>query len=397
MKHLTENRYLFAPEGEGGSGPAPSIPAAPSSTPTGSMSEQNAPEPINSNDLTPSEAGRILRSLRKPRATDAEVAAEAAPPEVDQSAPQPEITSQEDGPAPDPDQATGETEEQAPPDEGQEPREPPRSWSKEAREMWSSLDPAQQDYILTRDKEDSTAVRKAQNEAAQLRQYAQQAVETERMQLAQVREQYEAALPDLYRMLATNEAFADIQSFDDVERLAKEDWARYVEYDAYTKKVGLVQQQMLAAQQRQAQEYQHNWANWSTQQDQRFAERVPDMRDPEKAKSVHEAGAKTLTDVGFSPHEINELWHGRASLSMRDARVQELFHDAIKFRSSKSKVEAARSQPLPAVQRPGVAQSGNRPAHALTAAKQKLGQSGSIEDGLAVLRAQRAANARRSR
>jgi hypothetical protein len=361
------------------------------------MSEQNAPEPINSNDLTPSEAGRILRSLRKPRATDAEVAAEAAPPEVDQSAPQPEITSQEDGPAPDPDQATGETEEQAPPDEGQEPREPPRSWSKEAREMWSSLDPAQQDYILTRDKEDSTAVRKAQNEAAQLRQYAQQAVETERMQLAQVREQYEAALPDLYRMLATNEAFADIQSFDDVERLAKEDWARYVEYDAYTKKVGLVQQQMLAAQQRQAQEYQHNWANWSTQQDQRFAERVPDMRDPEKAKSVHEAGAKTLTDVGFSPHEINELWHGRASLSMRDARVQELFHDAIKFRSSKSKVEAARSQPLPAVQRPGVAQSGNRPAHALTAAKQKLGQSGSIEDGLAVLRAQRAANARRSR
>jgi hypothetical protein len=154
---------------------------------------------------------------------------------------------------------------------------------------------------------------------------------------------------------------------------------------------------MVAAQQRQAEEYQHNWMRWSTAQDQRFAERVPEMKEPEKAKIVHEAGAKTLTDVGFSPHEINELWHGRASLSMRDARVQELFHDAIKFRASKGKLQAARVQPLPAVQRPGATSSGNRNVHALTAAKQKLSQSGSIEDGLAVLRAQRAANAKRSR
>jgi len=349
--------------------------------------------------MTPSDAGRILRSLRKTQAAEAAPAA-ATPPsfaaEYGASAPE-EIPSQEDGPAPDADQASAETDEQASQDEGPAPSEPPKSWSKEAREVWASLDPETQNYIAQRDREDSTAVRKAQSEAAQLRQYAQQAVETERMQLEQVRSQYEAALPDLYRMLSQNEQFADIQSFDDVERLAKEDWARYVEYDAYTKKVGLVQSQMVAAQQRQAEEYQHNWMRWSTAQDQRFAERVPEMKEPEKAKIVHEAGAKTLTDVGFSPHEINELWHGRASLSMRDARVQELFHDAIKFRASKGKLQAARVQPLPAVQRPGATSSGNRNVHALTAAKQKLSQSGSIEDGLAVLRAQRAANAKRSR
>jgi hypothetical protein len=382
-------RILYAPEGEGGSAaPAAPAPAAPAPA---------APAaPITSAEMTPSDAGRILRSLRKTQAAEAA----AAPPTdgvEDLAVYGDEIPSQEDGPAPDQDQASAETDEQAP--DGDEPQasEPPKSWSKEAREIWSSLDPQVQAYIAQRDSEDSTAVRKAQSEANQLRQYAQQAVEAEKAQLEQVRQQYEAALPDLYNMLSQSEEFSDIQSFEDVERMAKEDWARYIEYDAHVKKVGIVQAQMLQAQQRQQQEYANNWQRWSTQEDMKFAERVPDMKDPVKAKVVHETGAKTLTDVGFSPHEINELWHGRASLSMRDARVQELFHDAIKFRASKGKVEAARAQPLPTVQRPGVAQFGNRNAQALQSAKQKLSQSGSIEDGLTLLRAQRAANARRSR
>jgi len=380
---------VYAPEGEGGSAAPAAVPAAPAAPAPSSI-----PAEISSVDLTPSQAGRMLRSLRKPRASDEEVQAEAAPPE-DGSAPQQEITSaSEDGPAPDADQATGETEEQAPADEDQPPREAPRSWSKEAREAWPHLDPAMQDYLLTRDREDSAVVRKAQNEAAQIRKVAEQAVQMERMQLEQVRQQYEAALPDLYQMLSQGDQFADIQSFDDVERLAKEDWARYIEYDAHVKKVGIVQAQMLQAQQRQAQEYQHNWARWSNAQDQKFAERVPDMKVPEKAKVVHEAGAKTLTDVGFSPHEINELWHGRASLSMRDARVQELFHDAIKFRSSRGKVDAALAKPLPAVQRPGATFSGNRNVAALQTAKQKLAASGDVKDGVALMRAQRAARAR---
>jgi len=390
-------RIVYAADGEGGSA-APLAPApAPASAPSGGdgSPSSNVSHPISSADLTPSDAGRMLRALRKPKATDAEVAAEAAPPEIDVSAPQAEISSQEDGSAP-PEEASVETDEGAP--EETPSSEPPRSWSKEAREAWASLDPAMQAYISQRDSEDSTAVRKAQSEASQLRQYAEQAVQTERMQLEQVRQQYEQALPDLYQMLSANDQFADIQTYADVERMAKEDWARYIEYDAYTKKVGIVQAQMLQAQQRQQQEYVHNWTRWSTQEDQKFATARPEMRDPVKARGVHEAGAKTLTDVGFTPHEINELWNGRASLSMRDHRVQELFHDAIKFRSSKAKVETARQNPLPSVQRPGVAQFGGaRNVQALQSAKQKLAATGDVKDGVALLRAQRAAKAARSR
>jgi hypothetical protein len=355
---------------------------------------------ISSAELTPSQAGRMLRNLRKPKGAAADPQDSAPPAEADDGASLPTGADTPDGTAPDQpegDQATGEIAEDAPQGDDLAPSEPPRSWSAEDRAIWSELTPAAQEKILARASEDERATRKAQNEAAQIRQSMDQQLLGERTQLEQVRQQYEAALPDLYRMLASSEQFQDIQSFEDVEALAKTDWARYIEYDAHVKKVGIVQQQMLQAQQRQAEEYNHNWARWSTQEDQKFAERVPDMRDPGKAKVVHDTGAKTLTDVGFSAHEINELWNGRASLSMRDHRVQELFHDAIKFRASKGQVESARARSLPAVQRPGVAQSGNRNVQALQSAKQKLSATGNIKDGVALLRAQRAANARAGR
>jgi hypothetical protein len=386
------SEITYAPEGEAGSA-AP----APAPTPVSDTVSSQTAKPISSADLTPSAAGRMLRALRKPVATDQQVAAEAAPPEGDLSAPDKEITSQEDGTAPDQDdQATGEAEADAP--EGEPPsREPPRSWSAEARERWAALDPELQDYLVEQDRAQSQTVRKAQNEAAQLRQYAEQAVGQEKAQLEAVRQQYEAALPDLYNMLSQNDKFADIQSFEDVKRLSQTDWARYIEYDAHVKELGIVQAQMLQAQQRQVQEYGQNWMRWSTQEDQKFAAKVPEMKEPAKAKSVHENGARVLTEVGFTPHEINALWNGQASLSMRDHRVQQLFYDAIMRRTGKGQVEAAKSRELPAVQRPGVAFSGNRGVQALQSAKQKLSSSGDVKDAVALMRAQRAAKAGRAR
>jgi hypothetical protein len=391
---FSEIRY--APEGEVGS--AAPAPAAPAPTPVSDTVSSQTSKPISSADLTPSAAGRMLRALRKPRATDTEVAAEAAPPEGDLSAPDREITSQEDGTAPDQtDQATGEAEADAPQSDEDAPREPPRSWSAEDREIWSELTPRAQERILQRASEDERAARKAQNEAAQLRNHFDQIVGQEKGQLEAVRQQYEAALPSLYDMLSQNDKFADIQSFEDVKRLSQTDWARYIEYDAHVKELGIVQAQLLQAQQRQVQEYGQNWMRWSTQEDQKFAAKVPEMKEPAKAKSVHENGARVLTEVGFTPHEINALWNGQASLSMRDHRVQQLFYDAIMRRTGKGQVEAAKSRELPAVQRPGVAFSGNRGVQALQSAKQKLSSTGDVKDGVALLRAQRAAKAGRAR
>ena len=386
----------FAADGEAGA----AAPAAPSPSPAPDMPNVvRAPsEPINSADLNPSNAGRLLRALRKPKASADDA---PAPLNGEESAPETEITPDEgDGTAPDGEETpptSGETEADAP--EGDEPpiSEPPASWSAEDRAIWSELPIQAQEKILARAKQDEIVVRKAQNEAAQLRQYAEQAVGQEKAQLEQVRQQYEAALPSLYNMLSQNDKFSDIQTFEDVKRLAKEDWGRYVEYDAHVKELSIVQAQLLQAQQRQVQEYGHNWARWSNQEDQKFAEKVPEMKEPAKAKTVHENGAKVLTEIGFTPHEINALWNGQASLSMRDHRVQQLFYDAIMRRTGKVQVEAAKAKELPAVQRPGVAFSGNRGVQALQSAKQKLAASGDVKDGVAFMRAQRAAKAVRAR
>src|SRR6266567_4029175 len=64
----------------------------------------------------------------------------------------------------------------------------------------------------------------------------------------QARQTYEAALPQLLQTLQQQQAgeFADIKSMADVERLAREDWPRYLLWDLQQKKIADVTQQLLA-------------------------------------------------------------------------------------------------------------------------------------------------------
>src|SRR5438309_538634 len=70
------------------------------------------------------------------------------------------------------------------------------------------------------------------------------------------RQQYETALPQLLNNLQYAQAgeFADVKTIADVERLAREDWPRYLQWDVAQKKIAAVTQEMLQAQQRQGQE-----------------------------------------------------------------------------------------------------------------------------------------------
>src|SRR5512141_219766 len=97
-------------------------------------------------------------------ATESAVEADTAPPEVE---------------------ATSETEtEQAP----AEPTRPlPRSWSKDKAEVWAKLDPAAQEYLLEQDSKASAEVRRAQNEAAELR----KGLTAKEQAAEQARQQYE--------------------------------------------------------------------------------------------------------------------------------------------------------------------------------------------------------------
>ncbi len=334
------------------------------------------------------EAAQLLASLRRPK-EPAPVAAAPAPVEQPESPP----AQAEDDAAP-AEQATGETQEAEP---APEPAiEPPRSWSKEARERWSKLDHDTQQYLLDRDSQDSAAVRKAQNEAAE----ARKAIEAERTKVETARQQYETALPQLFQTLQAQQAgqFSDIKNMADVERMAAEDWPRYLQWDVAQKKMAAVQQEYVAAQQRQQEEHRQKFAEFAKREEALFAEKVPDMADPKKADVLRNAAKATLEHLGFSDDEMGRAWNSPGEFSLRDHRVQMLVIDATRWREAQAKAKTVAAKPVPPVQRPGVAKpaGAENQARLLTIAE-KFGRTRGVEQlraGAELIKARRPAGAR---
>ena len=238
--------------------------------------------------MSTSDAARLLASLRKRKdPAPVEPAAPAAAAPVEQSEPPAQAESDAAPPvAEDP----GETTESADPDaaaaqaEAEPPIEPPRSWTREARERWQSLPRETQEYLASREQERERELRRGQNEAAEMR----KAIEAERAAVETARQQYESALPQLLATLQSQVAgeFADIRSVADLERLAAEDWPRYLRWDLQQKKIAAAAQELAAAQQRDQAERQQKFAEFATTQDRLLAEKVPDMADKARAATT---------------------------------------------------------------------------------------------------------------
>jgi hypothetical protein len=326
--------------------PAPSVPP-----PIDRAMPSDAPARMSASD-----AARMLASLRKPKEPAAPV--EAKPPPVEPQQESTVVEATEDA-APPATEATGETES-VDPAEGPS-IEPPRSWSKDARERWSKLDPDTQQYLLDRDRDDTSAVRKAQNDAAE----ARKAIEAERAQVEQARQQYENALPQLFQTLQAQQAgqFADVKTMADVERMAAEDWPRYLQWDVAQKKLAAVQQEFQAAHQRQSEEQRQKFSEFAKKQDSLLVEKVPDMADEKKAEALQKAARATLDHIGFNEQELARAWNTPGEFSLRDHRVQMLIIDATKWRDAQAKAKTVTAKPVPPVQRPGTSQD-KAPAHA---------------------------------
>jgi hypothetical protein len=270
------------------------------------------------------------------------------------------------------------------------PIEPPRSWTKEDKELFTSLPRATQERLAERERSRESDFLRRQNEAAEkLKGLAakEQAVE-------QARQTYEAALPQLLQTFQQQQAgeFADIKSMADVERLAREDWPRYLLWDLQQKKIADVTQHMLAAQHRQAQEKLGQFTEFAKRQDDLFKEKVPDMVDEAKAAELQKKALAVLGDLGFEEAELVPLWNGHKELSLRDHRLQLLIRDATLWREAQAKAKAAAVKPVPPVQRPGAAtpRQGTDEAR-VQHLTQRLEQTGSLRDAAALVRARRAA------
>ena len=302
------------------------------------------------------EAARLLSSLRRKNAEP--VQAETRQ-EAPVAAPVPESTAQADDAAP-PSEATGETQEADP--AALPPIERPRSWSKEKEAIWAKLDREAQEFLAEHDREVSKGVRNAQNEAAEKLKgltAKEQAVET-------ARQQYESALPILLQNLQSQMAgeFSDIKTMADVQKMANEDWPRYIRWDAHQKQVNAVQQEITQAQQRQATEKQTKLSEFMRRESELFAEKAPEIKDQAAREKLMTASVDVLKDIGFQDEELGKLYRGDTELSLHDHRLHLLIRDAVRWRDAqKAKVEVQK-KPVPPVQRPGAAQPKSAGLHA---------------------------------
>jgi hypothetical protein len=238
------------------------------------------------------------------------------------------------------------------------PIAPPTSWTTDEKERWQSLPRETQEYIAQREQERERLLTRSQTEAKE----QQRTFDAERQKLEQARTQYEQALPQLAGMLQASIAgeFADIKNSDDVERLAREDWARYLAWDARQKKLASVMTELQAAQQRQSEEVQAKFAQFAAEQDARFIKRVPEFADKDKAAQLQKVAVEVLRDVGFTEDELAKHWSGQQVLSLRDGRLQELIADAVRYRQAKMSAAKPVAKNLPPVRRPGVAPAPNQ-------------------------------------
>lgn len=327
------------------------------------------------NSMGARDAARLLASLRhgKPREADK--------------------TADTDGPA-----ETGEAQEAAPQDapvEADKPADapdvlaPPKAWTKEAQDKFNALPRDVREHVLKVEETREREIAKIKGETAAEKKAAQ----AERQRIAQAMQEYQNALPRLHQLMQAQMTgeYADIKTFADVEKMAAEDWPRYVRWDAAQKKVQAIQNEMKLANDRASQETGKRWDEFSQEQDKLFSEKVPDFADPAKAEKLTASALNVLKDAGFTEQELAEMWNGRVGISLRDHRVQMLVLGNVKFAEAQKAAKEAKAKPLPPVQRPGVAQpAGAANTERLKTLSERLSQTGSAKDAAALLTARRA-------
>jgi hypothetical protein len=167
-------------------------------------------------------------------------------------------------------------------------------------------------------------------------------------------------------------------------------------WQAHQMKVQNYNQQMQANHQRAQQEYTTKWNQFAQNEDNLFAAQATEMNDPVQAKEIASKAVETLRDTGFSDDDLNKLWSGQASVSLRDHRVQLIIRDAARYRAAKAGVPAKKAV-LPASRtlRPGTPSERASDAQVnLDSLTKNLEASGKWKDGAELLIARRAARRR---
>ena len=282
------------------------------------------------------------------------------------------------------------TTESAEPPAAPAPIEPPRSWTKEARERFASLPRETQEYLAEREQERDRELRRGQNEAAEQR----KALEAERQKAEQARVQYENAVPAMLANLLAQQAadFSDVKSIVDVERLAREDWPRYVLWDAQQKRIASAQQELNGAAQRQQQERHIKLGELMRREQSALAEKVPEFADPVQRSRLEHAAVGMMDGFRFSDQELAELYAGHRDSNLHHHRLQLIIRDGVRFRDAQKAAKLASTKPVPPVQLLGVAQPRGAAQDAVVQnLTKRLDQTGNLKDAARLIAERRKA------
>ncbi len=251
-----------------------------------------------------------------------------------------------------PPEATGEATDEGDPAE-QPPLDLPRSWSKDKAEHWSKLDRATQEYLLEHDKTSTSEVRKAQNEAAEVR----KTIEERTKAADEARTRYEQAAQQTLQVLQQQQAteFSDIKTHADVQKLATDDPFRFAQWQARQMQIQAHAQEVEGLNRQRETEAKTKFDTWSKEQDAQFSKQFPEFDDPEKGPKARQSVTDYLTKaVGVPADVLPKLW---SEALFRDAMFQRVIYDASRFHSAQEKARSAVQAEKPPVQRPGAASS----------------------------------------
>jgi hypothetical protein len=207
----------------------------------------------------------------------------------------------------------------------------------------------------------------------------------EREALARERQTYAQRLneyvPQALRALQTE--FPDIRTNEDLYKLAAEDPARYVQFQARREAIASAQAEQSRLQAQYEAEQRTKMDKYVQEQHAALVKAEPIFADPVKGPAEKQALRSYLSNKGFSDDELAGLTDHRTVIVARNAMLYE--------RMMSAKPEAKKVAPMVRAIRPGASRPTNAApttAQAAQAARDNLKKTGSVDAFAAMLRAQ---------
>lgn len=393
VSHISMLQRPFGPRihmDEAATGGSPPSAAAPPAVPESFESADDAVQFLIS--------ARSRKAQDSPQPSEADARAPEAEPEptaesADDPATAEHELSGEDNAAQSDEADPGEDQEVDPEAEKLPSIDAPRSWSKEDKEAFKTYPREAQEKISAQVARQEAEFLRRQNDAAE----KLKAVSAREQAAEQARQAYEDRAKDALKVLIREQQrdFGDIKTIDDVRNLAQADPFRYLQWQAHQQELQVQAQAVTEAETRAARDTQAKRSAYATAQDAKLKELVPDYADAKKLAAARDAAMPLLDEYGLSNDQLQKWAATDAGFEiLQHAGFQKIISDLMKSREADTRLKAAAQaavrKPVPPVQRPGITRpTGQANSERVAALTNRLNNSGSLDDAVALLAARR--------